>query len=418
MTYMQLPVYLQGVLMLWTFLIQLLLLYNFFSYLQIGNGRTRVRCLLLNLGNYLLLQVQAGLRDQVWIMKPIVNWPANVPVGMLVLVTALGLTELVRIRKWNGSHLSDNSIKEAMDQLPTGLGYALPDGLPLLVNERMDQLYRELFRTPLNNAEEGWNRISALPGEDRIYGGDPQEGQKIVRLPDGGVIGFQRKNISMPEGEVVELLATDLSKEYALTLKLQEKEKQARAMNARLKSLIGTIEYVTMSRELLRLKVALHDNIGQCILLSKQYLLSPGEENRKLLLDQWLTNARHLMREEPEHWQAPYYVNSLEAAKMGITLDIAGELPREEKLMPVVDQAISAHVTNVLRHADGKVARIRVRQTKEGYELSFSNDGKAPQENVREMGGLANLRQKVEEVGGSMEIHSTPAFELVLTLPV
>ena len=45
MTYMQLPVYLQGVLMLWTFLIQLLLLYNFFSYLQFGTaGQESAAC--------------------------------------------------------------------------------------------------------------------------------------------------------------------------------------------------------------------------------------------------------------------------------------------------------------------------------------------------------------------------------------
>lgn len=418
MMYTALPEYLWGFLALWTFLIQLLLMYNYFSYLQIGNGRSRVLCLILNMGNFLLLQLQSALRDHRDSSGLFADLPAAVPATIVVLMTVLGILELFDIRKWNHSHLTDTSIKEAMDKLPTGLCYALPDGLPLLVNERMNRLYHELFRAPLNNAGEGWQRITALVEEEGFGGEIMSEGQRIVRMPDGGVIGFQRRTLSMPEGEVVELIATDLSKEYALTLELKEKERQARAMNARLKSLMETIEYVTMSRELLQLKVALHDSIGHCILLSKQYMLAPNEEGRRLLLEQWLVNAEHLIGEEPEHWQVPYYVNGLEAAKLGITLDIAGELPWEEKLMPVVDQAISAHVTNVLRHADGKMARIRVSRTRDGYVLSFTNDGKAPEGKVREMGGLANLRQKVEQAGGSMEIHSAPAFEMVLTLPV
>ena len=102
---------------------------------------------------------------------------------------------------------------------------------------------------------------------------------------------------------------------------------------------------------------------------------------------------------------------------MGIRLEIVGELPEEETLQPVVDQAISAHVINVLQHAEGTVATVRIQEGEGEYCLIFQNDGNPPEGEIRETGGLSNLRKKVEEVGGGMKVSCKPRFEMRLTLP-
>ena len=94
-----------------------------------------------------------------------------------------------------------------------------------------------------------------------------------------------------------------------------------------------TIEYVSMNRELLKLKTALHDNIGQSILIAKRYLYSPDSVDKKRMLEFWQDNARHLVNDEPEEWELPYYVISKEADRLGIRLKILGELPKEQELI-------------------------------------------------------------------------------------
>ena len=74
-------------------------------------------------------------------------------------------------------------------------------------------------------------------------------------------------------------------------------------------------------------------------------------------------------------------------------------------------------MTNVLRHAQGNEAYITVEETADSYRLRFTNNGKSPEGKIRENGGLANLREKTESIGGSMQISSSPAFALSLTLP-
>lgn len=102
---------------------------------------------------------------------------------------------------------------------------------------------------------------------------------------------------------------------------------------------------------------------------------------------------------------------------MGIEIKLRGELPEDDSLSYAVDSAITAHVTNVLRHAVGNVAYISCEKTADGYVMRFTNNGRKPESPVEEKGGLVNLRRLIESIGGSMEIISFPAFEMIIHLP-
>ena len=62
----------------------------------------------------------------------------------------------------------------------------------------------------------------------------------------------------------------------------------------------------------------------------------------------------------------------------------------------------------------------RVREIKtEGDIITarITNDGRQPEREVKEAGGLKNTRRIVEAAGGSMTIESTPRFALNINLP-
>lgn len=102
---------------------------------------------------------------------------------------------------------------------------------------------------------------------------------------------------------------------------------------------------------------------------------------------------------------------------MGIDLQIVGTLPEEEELLPIIDQAISTHVINVLRHADGHVAMVHIEEYDKEYVITFRNDGKVPSGEIRETGGLGNLKRQAEALGGNVELRAKPRFQMILTLP-
>ncbi len=411
MTFLTISKEAQGLISLWVFLVEMLLFFNFFCYVQIGRRRSNLRCIALCVGNFVLGQILFQQMDNVFIC-PIVL-PLWLLLGMIALLTVFAAAEQYRIARWNASHISETSVKEALDALPTGLCYALPMGLPLLVNEKMDELGTLLLGKPIQDAQRTWEQLEGESARGLLKSGV----EPIYTVPDGRVYSFRREEITLEVGTVYAILATDVTEEYSLTRELEEKQRKAGIINARLKSLLETIEYVTMSRELLQLKMALHDNLGRSLLSAKRFILNPESVDPKDLLVIWKQNLSHLIGEAPEEWQVPYYVAKKEAATLGIDLQIVGTLPEEERLLPVIEQAISTHVINVLRHADGHVAMVHIWEDEKAYQITFTNDGTPPSGEIRETGGLGNLKRQVETLGGSMELVASPRFEMKLTLP-
>ncbi len=411
MTFLSISPEAQGMLTFWVSLTELLFFANLLRSVQIGEKRSNARSIVMCTAGLVFVQI---LFQQ---MDGVMHCPVVMPLWTLVLVilllTCIACMEQYRLAVWNRTHISASSIKEALDFLPTGLCFALPEGLPLLVNETMERLSRLLFETPLSDACAMWEALRSGQGKGCIKDGS----EPIYEMPDGKVYAFRREEMNLAEGTAYAVIAADITEEYARTGELEEKQKIAAVMNTRLKSLLGTIEYVAMSKELLQLKTAMHDNLGRSLLTARRYLQSPEAVDPKEMLSVWKRNLSHLIEETPEEWQIPYYVTKKEAASLGIDLQIIGDLPEEEALLPVLDLAVSTHMINVLRHADGHTAVIETGESEEAYRICFTNDGRLPSGKIRETGGLGTLRRQVELIGGRMEISTVPRFEMNLVLP-
>ena len=57
MTFLTISQEAQGLLSFWVSLVEILLFFNFFRYVQLGKGRSNVRCIALTIVNFALAQV-------------------------------------------------------------------------------------------------------------------------------------------------------------------------------------------------------------------------------------------------------------------------------------------------------------------------------------------------------------------------
>ena len=348
-------------------------MYNGIRYLQLGRRKPAAATMLILLCSFLLMQLM--MMNSYWApFYPFgIHLKTPLVAASLFLLLALAFLQQRLIVKWNRINISNTSIKEAFDHLPTGLCYYLPGGIIKLVNTRMNAVCYDALGTPLMDPEGFWNSLVEGTLEHSVQGGE----NPILRFTDGTVYSFRHRVMKTGLGPVHELLCMDVSRDYALNLELQQKQKKAEAINIRLKALLGSIEYLTMSRELMQLKSELHDELGQSLLMSKRWLLDPGSMRADEVRADWLS-----------------------------------------KLRPVVETAVSVQMTNVLRHAGGTKAVIDCRKTPGGYVIEMTNDGMQPQSRIREGGGLSNLRSRVEALGGTMDIESQPLFKIHIFLPL
>jgi signal transduction histidine kinase len=74
-------------------------------------------------------------------------------------------------------------------------------------------------------------------------------------------------------------------------------------------------------------------------------------------------------------------------------------------------------VTNAVRYAGATELYADFSETKTEATVTVANNGKQPDGEIIEGGGLSTLRRRVERAGGTMTLQSLPKFRLTVTVP-
>ncbi|MEU9265673.1 sensor histidine kinase [Streptomyces sp. NPDC048251] len=110
-----------------------------------------------------------------------------------------------------------------------------------------------------------------------------------------------------------------------------------------------------------------------------------------------------------------------QAARAGLTVDVAGRPPR---LSPHTDLAafriVQEALTNVVRHSGSRHARVRLEQGGGTLRLRIDDDGPATGADAGGSGnGLAGMRERAAALGGTIEAGPRPdgGFQVLAVLP-
>jgi signal transduction histidine kinase len=325
--------------------------------------------------------------------------------SILISLVVIGIKEI----SYRKNTITRSSIKESIDKLNEGLCFAIPNGRTILVNAVMNKLCYALTGRDLQNADSFWNRLSSDDIQNDVEclekGDNP-----CYRLADGSVWRFSRENLP----SFVQITASDITQVYAVNNSLQEKNKDLKALNMRLREYGENIVELTRSRERLETKTRIHGELGQVLLATRRYLLDTSTDAP---VDLWKKNIAMLRKEaKAEQEEMPLEMLSRIADATGIKLNVSGEMPIDEKVQKLFMEASAEALTNAVSHAGAKTLEIILTETESSYSITFKNDGVKPTEPIVEGGGLTNLRRKVEEQFGTMEISIEPEFSLNVTV--
>jgi len=357
--------------------------------------------LLSALASQLVFQPLMDYHDSVYQMRPMYfsfnagKLPCAAIVGAAAALTILLVRSAAKYRRMSLAGQLGGSVKEAVDDLPTGICCYLENGRVLLVNEAMERVSLALSGHAVLNG----NELAETPSQVKVL-------DRIFHLEKAEMPGL--------EG-VYQLLAADVTEEYGRLEEIREKNAQLSEQSLRLSSAIREAERLSIEREYLDAKIKVHSGIGELLaatvrmIREEQAELDPGTPPVSDLLDRWTRLPATLLDEGAARRSS--YDSVLKAAKdVGVRIVLDGELPEEEPQRSVLLVAIAECITNTFRHAGGDELTIRCRNG----EVVFTNNGKAPERPVEEKGGLANLRRLAKDAGAEMTVESSPGFCLTL----
>lgn len=354
-----------------------------------------------------------GLAYKAWLPVPMwLLWCITFAADFLLIWDIAGLRRLGR------QALSRDSIKQALDMLPSGICYFTPSGSVKLCNRQMDSLFRTISQSDLQTLAELQDALSdcdACSGVIRLS----QEMQTYL-FPDGKAWRYWQTEVKASDGVVyTEAVFSDITELYNKNLELKAQIKQLNAISRELKWLSDNALILTREKEVLSAKTKLHDDMGAGLIAIRHILHNNRTQEAANAVD-FFRRAVSTIKYDNAYPQGRSELDRFmqDAEAIGIKVNLSGELPEQEELRRVMILAMRECLTNSVRHAGATTIHITVEKKGDSILMKITNDGRSPETEVVPKGGLLNLYRHIIDCSGTMEIQSKPSFALTVVLTV
>ena len=336
----------------------------------------------------------------------------GLPWGLYASVEAVLLLFLILLiwddQRYRGSHLTPDAIRETVDLLPEGLCISAPDGTILLSNLQMNAICRTMTGGVLSDAARFRQAIET--------NAEKQNEETLIRTSEGKTWRFSQEQLTEEESRYDLLAATDVTAQYRIIEELREKNERLKDIQQRMKAVSDLSGDMFVAQEEMDARVALHNQLGQVLLMGRHYLNHPESTDvQRIYLATSQMNS-FLLGEV----QRP--VNEMEdemelalslAGSIGVSVKITGEPPPDHEPRQILADAIRECAVNAVKHANGDTVFVEI----DGNTVLLTNNGSSPKGPITESGGLLALRQRTEAAGGTMIVQSQPAFSLMIRFP-
>lgn len=374
-----------------------------------------VFCVFVSSAMLLIYAADVKTAKQNLSVNSFVRWfcdlPVVFPLILITLMTVYVLYVILKEKHKRHNIVTRSSVKEGIDKLDSGLCFAYESGRVILANYIMNELCHSILGRDLQNANVFWDALSSCKVKEDVVCLQAGENPSF-RLPDGRVWSFAHSVID----NIIQVSAADTTYLQRLTDELKEKNKELKAINARLVAYGEEVDELTRSKERLETKINIHRSLGQALLVTRHYLID-STRDEKVPFDIWEKNIAMLSMEIEQPSEEPFEMFIKAAKTAGVDIEINGQLPSREETNNLFALAAAESLVNAVRHADANAMYITFTEEHDMDMVSFTNNGTRPESEITEGGGLGALRKKTERIGGIMKVCHNPEFALIISIP-
>ena len=295
-----------------------------------------------------------------------------------------------QIRRW---------VKQAIDNLPVAVGYFNEGGICVLYNKAMYDLVFEMTGKDLQLLEEFLDGIDTC----MLSPGFSDEGSyikvkdKISKVVDKTIPGIHGTNTT-------QVLCIDVTGLMSLRQDYELSLKKLHVMQKKIEQMSVEVVDIAGQEEVLNAKIQLHDELGRGIIASRLAL-----EKDKPLDDEdlivWEKAIRFLQTQHKESSKTTSLEDLLQSIKgIGINVQIQGEIPTLTQDLRLFEELLRECSTNSKKHGQAKNIYVDTNCNEDGWQFRLSNDGKLPENPLVFAGGLKSLDEKIERLGGSLNV--------------
>ncbi len=294
------------------------------------------------------------------------------------------------------------AIKSFLDGMPCGVCCWRPSGRVLFSNECMNGLCAALG---------GGQLLDGNSFRARVKDGILTVGDRVWR--------FSCRTFDLDGETLNEMIASDVTTEYARTRRLEQDKAELSQLNGELREYYRSMDDAVRRQEILQAKANIHDEMNRLVLLTTS-ADSGDTEALDRIFALWEKNALLLCMEADAEadGRAAEGVGKL-ADALHVELAWDGTVPERlsGRQRALFYAAAREALVNAVKHAEAKRVSVAFAEAGSALRCSFRNDGKARPGDVSFTGGLANLARLAEQQGARVAAEAGDGFTLSLTFP-
>ena len=151
---------------------------------------------------------------------------------------------------------------------------------------------------------------------------------------------------------VIQLTAVDTTQQFALAGELEKKNEELSKVHQKLERYGKEMADFVRSREILEMKMQIHNEIGQALLATRAWLQSQEDGGESRLFKQWEAIIALMRAEaEPKQGKTDWEIFCRCAQAAGVEIRLDGKLPGAGRACDLLIAAAAEALTNAVRHA-------------------------------------------------------------------
>ncbi|MDO5726081.1 MAG: hypothetical protein Q4P29_07290 [Tissierellia bacterium] len=333
-------------------------------------------------------------------------------ITIIIIIRALVLN--LRRIKYLRNSISPISVRNAIDTLDSGLLFYDNYGGLILLNDSMAESLKYLFGRVFRNGRKIWKAIKDIENSELNL--KREIGDSIVLKIKDKYYQFTHSIISYENKYYNQILAADITNLIEKTEILELKEKELTEAMIRFNQMQKDIAQIVEEREKMNVKIKLHDYLGQKLTMLQSFLKSSIKAPDMISSLSLRTVIDDIKKSSETNPAAAIYDIIDFFNGLGIKIEVVGAPPNNKEIVKIQSQIIREALNNALLHSDATEIKITSTEDDKGYTLIIENNGKMPQKDIVEGGGLKGIRYRLSKIGGSLFIEIGKTFKITVLI--
>ena len=322
--------------------------------------------------------------------------------GILLIISIIVLVIIIFENTRTKNKITPSSVKQALDNMKLGICFADETGRIVLINYVMGRIISEKIGKYPQIIED----IEAVLDDSKYYFENDKVWRfNIVRLSQPGLEKYKQ------------ITAEDVTELYKANIELEQNNDKLKKTNEDIKIMLEKLSDRIREKETLDLKMQIHNDIGTSLIEISNIMNGNKKEDMDSQIKVLQNAVSYFSNNYIDDCSKSFLDIIKDAENMGVEVIINKKSFNDKKAEEIINIAIKESVTNCIKHAKGNKLYVELTEKDKVYFVNISNNGKVPDKEITEIGGLLSLRKRLEDVNGKMNIEHEPKFKLILEIP-